>query len=163
MFEKDREAIDDGWKIFTDEVGVLRALKADEALGLIESEHYGRGFEEMPTPHELAKKMEAVSVSSDKVLKELASPVNRVKDALYGKAKKIGLSHVAERALEQIEDPVRRTQQRRWFEFDVLKQRVSYARKHGNKNAVARAKNVLKKWQDEHMQDGKMKTIGEEC
>ena len=163
LFEKDREAIDDGWKIFTDEVDVLRALKADEALGLIESEHYGRGFEEMPTPHELAKKMEAVSVSSDKVLKELASPVNRVKDALYGKAKKIGLSHVAERALEQIEDPVRRTQQRRWFEFDVLKQRVSHARKHGNKNAVARAKNVLKKWQDEHMQDGKMKTIGEEC
>lgn len=156
MFKKQREDIDAGTHFFASEIDVLKQLKADEVLGLVESDSFRKGFDEPLSVDEMVSSIDERVADVGK-MKEMGNEV----DALYGKESQIKLSQAQEKAILLTKDPMRRTIKRRKFEHKELKNRVKRAKVGKNKGAITKAQNNLKKWQDEFMRDGKIKKVGE--
>lgn len=156
MFEKQREDIDAGTHFFSSEIEVFKQLKADEVLGLVESDSFKKGFD---TPMRVDDMLASIDerVADVGKMKEMGTEV----DALYGEESQIKLSQAQEKAVPLIKDPIKGTMKRRKFEHKELKNRVKRAKVGKNKGAITKAQNNLKKWQDEFMRDGKIKKVGE--
>ena len=160
IFEHNRKLIDEGLHAFADEVDILKQLKADEALHLVESKSFKDAFDE------------PISVSDavadfDSVLKKLegedrkSSKVEADKNAMFGSDRVVQLSKADELRLVSIADPLERVNERRKMEYKQLTDNIAKARELGVEPIIKKTLDDFESWSKEHMEDGKIKKIGD--
>ena len=160
IFAENRKLIDEGLHAFADEVELLKQLKADEALHLVESDSFKDGFDKPIAVSDAVAEF-------DGVLKKLESEdseslkLEADKDALFSSDREVPLDRVDKFNLDAIKDPLERGNERKKLEYKKLTEDIAKARELGDKKAIKKALEDFESWSKGNIEDGKIKKIGD--